>query len=54
MKTTKKNQIKIFCEKYAEDSNILLRGISAILNSNWGLGIIIAALSAWTGGILYV
>jgi len=54
MKITKKNQLEIFCEKHAKSSNIFLRTASFFLSSSWSLGVLMAALSAWTGGILYV
>lgn len=50
----KHTDIRSFEEKHSQNSAWHSQMITYLLKSNWKLAALLAALSAWTGGILYV
>jgi hypothetical protein len=54
MKISKQNRQDTFFKRQAKSENLLLRTATKVFNSSWGIGAILAAISAWTAGILYV
>lgn len=54
MKETKQNTQPTFIKKISESENLFLRLCNKVYNSSWGIGALLATISAWTAGILYV
>jgi hypothetical protein len=51
MKKTKQNRN---LKANMDTRNRVLKMLDNIYNSTWGIGALLAAISAWTAGILYV
>ena len=54
MKETKQNTQPTFIKKISESENLFLRLCNKVYNSSWGIVALLATISAWTAGILYV
>jgi hypothetical protein len=54
MKISKQNRQNAFFKRQAKSKNLFWRIFTKAFSSSWGIGALLAALSAWTAGILYV
>jgi hypothetical protein len=54
MKISKQNRQDTLFRRLAKSENLFLRTVTKVFNSSWGIGALLAAISAWTAGILYV
>jgi hypothetical protein len=54
MKISKQNRQDAFFKRHAKSKNLFLRMFTKAFSSSWGIGAFLAAISAWTAGILYV
>ncbi|MFT5715767.1 MAG: hypothetical protein ACI9WT_002355 [Flavobacterium sp.] len=54
MKILKLNRQDILFKRNAKSKSLFLTLLIKAFRSSWGIGALLAALSAWTAGILYV
>jgi hypothetical protein len=54
MKISKQNRQDAFFLKHMLRVKLILRMFTKAFSSSWGIGAVLAAISAWTAGILYV
>jgi hypothetical protein len=54
MKISNQNRHDAFFKRQAKSKNMLALILTKAFNSSWGIGALLAAISAWTAGILYV
>ena len=54
MKISKHNRHDAFFKTQAKSENLFFRTVNKLFSSSWGIGALLAAISAWTAGILYV
>jgi len=54
MKISNQNCHVSFFKRQAKSKNLFLRIFTKTFDSSWGIGALLAAISAWTAGILYV
>ena len=54
MKKSIQNRHQILLKNMEESDNLFFRFCNKVYNSSWGIAALLAAISAWTAGILYV
>jgi len=54
MKVSKQNQHRSFLERATKNKKVIIKKTAQAFSSSWTIGAILAVISAWTAGILYV